>query len=133
MNIAVENIEQERKNFWMILFIYLSIFINSYVLFTSPFEFYFGYLVYIPLLPAFISRHSLNRNIIFIFSILFFTGLINILIGNNTPELFFKVFIGLILSYFFYYYVILEFNSNVEKLFGWYLKGAYIASLIGLI
>ncbi|MBX3165247.1 MAG: hypothetical protein KF900_12295 [Bacteroidetes bacterium] len=116
----------------IVLAIYISIFINSYVFFKQPFEFYFGYLIYIVLLPVFIQRYGFNRNLIFIFSILLLTGVFNIVIGNNTAALFFKVFLGLFLSYFFYYYVILEFNYDVEQLFKWYLKGAYIVSLIGI-
>lgn len=121
-----------RRNFWVILFIYLSIFINSYVFFKSPFEFYFGYLIYIVLLPVFISRFGFSKELVLIFIILFLTGMFNILIGNNTAELFFKVFTGLALSYFFYYYVILEFEYNVEQLFKWYLYGCYIAAVIGV-
>lgn len=117
----------------IVLFIYLSIFINSYVFFTSPFEFYFGYLVYIVLLPVFISRYGINGKLFAIFLILFITGAFNILIGNNTSNLFFKVFTGLALSYFFYYYVVLEFNYNIEQLFKWYLYGCYLASAIGMI
>jgi O-antigen ligase len=73
----------------------------------------------------------LNRNFFYIFLILLFTGLFNVIIGNNTTELFFKVFTGVALSYFFYYYVIAHFKFNIEQLFRWYLKGAYIAALIG--
>lgn len=69
---------------------------------------------------------------ILIFAVLFFTGLFNIIIGNNTPALFFKVFTGLMLSYFFYYYVVIEFDYDIEQLFKWYLKGCYYAALIGI-
>ncbi|MBA3664189.1 MAG: hypothetical protein H0W61_08280 [Bacteroidetes bacterium] len=126
-------IEVNRSNFWIILFIYLSIFINSIVFLREPFEFYFGYLIYIVLLPGFISRYGLNRALFFIFLTLFVTGIINVMLDNNTGALFFKVFTGLFLSYFFYYYVIVEFNYNIDQLFKWYLKGAYIAALIGLV
>jgi len=126
-------IKQGRSGFWVVLFIYLSIFVNSYVFFTDPFEFYFGYLIYIILLPVFLSRFGINRNLFFIFLTLLVTGLFNVLMRNNTNALFFKVFTGLTLSYFFYYYVILEFDYNVEKLFKWYLLGAYFTGLIGLM
>jgi len=131
--LTVENSSQNSvKSLWITLFIYLSIFVNSYVLFADPFEFYLGYLVYIVLLPVFILRHGFNRSLVGVFLILLVTGVFNILLGNNTFPLFFKVFTGLLLSYFFYYYVILEFECNVELLFKWYLKGAYITSVIGL-
>jgi hypothetical protein len=125
-------IERSRKNFWIVVFIYLSIFISSYVFFKQPFEFYIGYLIYIVLLPGFIFRFGFSKNLFFIFLTLFIVGIINILVGNNSAAQFFKVFTGLFLSYFFYYYVVLELECNVEQLFKWYLKGAYFAALIGL-
>jgi hypothetical protein len=121
------------RSIWITIFIYLSIFVNSIVLFSNPFEFYFGYLIYIILLPVFIFRFGLNRDLFYIFLILFVTGVFNIALGNNTAALFFKVFTGLTLSYFFYYYVILEYDFNLEQLFKWYLKGCYYAAIIGLI
>jgi len=126
------NRNKDLKYYLIVVAIYISIFVNSYVFFTEPFEFYFGYLIYLLLLPGFISRYSFNRGLTAIFAILFVTGIFHILIDNNTIALFFKVFTGLFLSYFFYYYVILEFDFDIEQLFKWYLKGAYIAALIGL-
>lgn len=120
------------SSFWITIFIYLSIFVNSFVFFTDPFEFYFGYLVYIILIPVFFNRFGFNKILVQVFLILFLTGIFNILINNNTGSLFFKVFTGLTLSYFFYYYVILEFDYNIEQLFKWYLLGAYYVSLIGM-
>lgn len=128
----VPYIQQNRKNFWVVLFIYLSVFINSFVFFKEPFEFYFGYLIYIVLLPGFIFRFGFNKNMFYIFLILFVTGIVHVLLGNNTSGQFFKVYVGLFLSYFFYYYVVLELDYDLEQLFKWYLKGCYIAALIGV-
>lgn len=133
MSNDLSEIKVDRSNFWIILFIYISIFINSIVFFKNPFEFYLGYLIYLILLPVFIKRYGYNRNLIIVFFILFVTGIFNIILGNNTSALFFKVFTGLILSYFFYYYVINEFNFKIEQLFKWYLYGCYIAAFIGII
>lgn len=125
-------IERSRKNFWIVLFIYISIFINSFVFFKEPFEFYLGYLIFIVLLPGFILRYGFNKNLFFIFLILLVTGVFHVIAGNNTSQQFLKVFVGLFLSYFFYYYVILELDYDIESLFKWYLKGCYFVSLIGL-
>lgn len=117
----------------IIFFIYISIFINSIVLLRSPFEFYFGYLVFILLLPVFLTRYGINRYIGLVFGVLFVTGIFNIIIGNNTIELFLKVYVGLLMSYVFYDSVLKQFKFNLTKLFGWYMIGAYIVSLIGVI
>lgn len=122
-----------RIDMLLVFGIYVSVFVNSIVLFQSPFEFYIGYLVYLVLLPVFIRRHDSNRYLVGIFTILFIVGLINIFQSNNTPALFFKVYTGLLLSYFFYDYVIKEFDFDLDKLINWYMKGAYFVSIIGLI
>jgi len=116
----------------LVVAIYFSVFINSFVFFREPFEFYFGYLIYIVLLPTFIVRYGFNRNLFFILLTLFLSGVVNIALGNHTFPLFIKVFTGFTLSYIFYYYVILEFDFNIDKMFKWYLYGAYIVSLIGI-
>lgn len=116
----------------IVILIYISIFINSYVFFKEPFEFYLGYPIFGLLLPVFIMRYGFNPNLLGIFLILLITGIFNVYIGNDTLAQFSKVFVGLTLSYFFYYYVIVEFKSNIEQLFMWYLKGSYIVSLIGV-
>jgi len=117
----------------IVFFIYVSIFINSYVLFKGPVDFYIGYVIIIVLLPVFIMRYGIPKYLFYIFSFLFLTGMYNIFAGNNTIPLFFKVFTGLFGSYLFYFYVILESDYDIENLFKYYLKGAYIVSIIGLI
>jgi len=121
-----------RTDIILAIFIYLSIFINSFIFFKEPFEFQFGYIIYIPLLPVFIKRYGSNKGLLAIFSVLLLVGIFNIFIEQNTPAQFFKVFTGLALSYFFYDYVIKEYDFNIEKLFKWYLLGCYIAALIGI-
>jgi hypothetical protein len=124
--------EITRTDIILAIFIYLSIFVNSFIFFKEPFEFQFGYIIYIPLLPVFIKRYGYNKNLLIIFSVLLAVGIFNIFLDQNTSAQFFKVFTGLALSYFFYDYVIKEYDFNIEKLFKWYLLGCYIAALIGI-
>jgi len=130
---SIREIRKERTYYAVVLAIFISIFINSYVFIKEPFEFYVGYLIYFFLLPGFIRKYGFNRNLVWIFAILFVTGVFQVLSGNNTTAQFMKVFTGLALSYFFYQSVFLEFDVDVDRLFKWYLKGAYIAALIGII
>jgi hypothetical protein len=116
----------------ILLFIYLSIFINSFTFFTYPFEFYFGYLIYIVLLPVFMMRYKISKELFLILFILLVSGIFNIYLGKNTAALFFKVYLGVMMSYLFYYYVIIESKFNIKKLFEYYLYGCFIVSLIGL-
>lgn len=124
--------DNHRFNAWLVIGIYISIFINSFIFFRAPFEFYIGYLVYILMLPRLMRNYGINKNLFFIFFILLIVGLFNIYAGNNTIGQFFKVFVGLFLSYLFYNYIAIDFNFNVRRLFKWYLTGAYIVCLIGL-
>jgi len=132
MSSIVPYISRDRKNFWIVLFVYFSIFVNSYVFFKEPFEFYIGYLIYLVLLPGFIFRFGFNRALFYIFLVLLINGVFNIWAGNDTAAQFFKIFIGLFLSYSFYYYVFHEVKFEIESLFKWYLKAAYFAALLGL-
>lgn len=132
-NVSIREIRKERAYYAIVIAIYISIFINSYVLFKEPFEFYIGYFIYFLVLPGFIRKHGLNRNLVWIFFILLVTGVFQVLAGNNTSSQFMKVFTGLALSYFFYHNVFLEFDLDVDRLFKWYLKGAYIVAVIGVI
>lgn len=132
MNDITPYIERSRKNFWIVLGIYFSIFVYSFILFRNPFEFYIGYLVMIALLPGFIFKFGWNKNLIFIFLILLVTGVVHIFLGNNSGTQFFKVYLSLLLTYFFYDYAIGELEFDIEQIFKWYLKACYIVALIGL-
>lgn len=112
--------------------IYVTVFLNTIVLAKEPAEIYIGYVMYLLLLPAFFFRYGLPKWTL-LFLVLLVTGFLNIFYGNAELGQFLKIFIGLFVSYLFYYYVVLESNYDVEKLFRYYLKGAYIVSIIGLV
>lgn len=112
--------------------IFLSIFLSSYIIFKEPFEFYVGYIVIFSLMPFFIKKYGVPKPFIYFFVILLFVGGFNIAIGNNTFSLFLKIFLGIMMSYLFYYYVILSYREDVVYLFRLYLKGAMVISFIGL-
>lgn len=122
-----------RLNKFIVFLIYLSVFISSYIFTKDPAEIYFGYIIFAFLLPFFILKHPFPRHFISIFFILLVSGMLNIILENNTFPLFIKIFLGLFFSYLFYYYVIVQSGYNIEKLFQLYLKGCYIVSLIGVI
>jgi hypothetical protein len=85
----------------------------------------------IALLPIYIIKFGIKKNLFFIFLIFFIYGLISIYYGSNTAPMFYKIFVGAVLSYFFYYYVVVDSGFEIEQLFKWYLKGCYIVCLIG--
>lgn len=112
--------------------IYLSIFISSITFFKEPFEGYFHYLIFLVLLPRFISRYTLPKQLVAIILVPLFVGILEVFMGNNTWALFLKIFVGLVLSASFYYYVMQYYEFDTKKMFGYYLKAALIVSYIGI-
>ena len=114
--------------------IYLSIFLgSSIVFFQEPFEGYFHYLIYLLMLPFFVSRFGLPKSPFKLLLVPLFVGVFQIVLGNNDSFLFIKIFGGVLLSVSFYYYVIQYFEMDVEKMFGLYLTWAYWCAVIGII
>ncbi|MBL7942087.1 MAG: hypothetical protein JNM00_04940 [Flavobacteriales bacterium] len=116
----------------LVFSIYLTIFVSSIVFFKEPFEGYLSYIVFLVLFPFFIFRFGLPKAPLLIFLPLLISGIVYIEIGSNTYGQFFKIFIGLFMSVVFYHYVIEQFQLDIKKLFGWYIKGSVIVSYIGL-
>ena len=113
--------------------IYITIFISSYVLFKAPFEGYISYIVMLFLFPVMLVRYGVPRLPLLIFLPLLISGGIYILAGDNNIGSFFKIFIGFFAAVLFYRYVLELYDFDVNQLFEWYVKGAVIISIIGLI
>jgi hypothetical protein len=117
---------------WINILIFLSVFISSITFFKEPFEGYFHYIIFLILLPVFLLKFGMPRKITGILAILFITGIAQIFLGNNTWPLFLKIYLGVILSASFYYYVMQYYRHDVSKIFEHYLKGVVIVCYIGL-
>ena len=115
------------------LMIMLSVFISSIVFFKSPFEGYFHYIVFALLLPFFMLRYGPPVFLLIPFGVLTVVGLIHIVAGNDTAFQFVKIFVGMLLSVSFYYYVLRHFKFDTVRLFKLYLKGSFIAAMIGVM
>ncbi len=115
------------------LLIFISVFISTITFFKTPFEGYLHYAIFLILLPFFVSRYGIPAAPIRILLLPFLIGILQVLLGNNTNALFFKIAIGVLLSSTFYYYVMEYYEGNVEELFRIYLRWAYWVSIIGII
>ncbi|MDP4827829.1 MAG: hypothetical protein NWR73_09085, partial [Flavobacteriales bacterium] len=111
----------------------LTLFLSSYVLFKSPFEGYVTYLFMLIFFPFYISKFGIPALPVVIFTPLLISGLIYIQTLDNTDVLFLKIFLGFFSSVLFYRYVLQAFEYDVSRLFGYYMKGAVVVSIIGLI
>jgi len=113
--------------------IFLSIFLSSFVFFKTPFEGYFHYLIFILYLPFFINRYGFPKPVFSLLSIPFLTSVICVFLNDNTWFNFIKIFMGMLLSCSFYYYVLVHYEFDTVKLFRLYLKGCIIVAIIGFI
>jgi hypothetical protein len=121
------------KNFVFVLILFTSIFSSSYILFKFPFEFYFHYLLVIPLLPILVVKNGIPKFYIIIFTYLGFVGIINVINHNNLLFTFIKVYGGLLVIAYFFYGLISQYNFNLKLIFYWYCKLCYVLSFIGII
>ncbi len=113
--------------------VFVSIYSFAYIFSKEPFEFYLSYLVYMIYLPIFFSKYGLPKWPILLFIPLFISGFVYVQMGENSPTQFYKTFVGFFLSTIFYHYVVQVFDYDVKLLFKYYMKSAYIMSIIGLI
>lgn len=112
--------------------IFLSVFISSITFFKEPFEGYFHYIIFLLLLPVFMMKFGMPKKILGLLVLPLVAGILEIFMGNNSWDLFLKIFVGVLLSASFYSYVMDYFEFDTQKIFGYYLKGALIVSYIGL-
>jgi hypothetical protein len=121
-----------KKETFVDFLIFTSIFISTITFFTKPFEGYLHYFIFLALFPFFIHRYGLPKAPFQIILLPFFVGVFQIAMGNNEWFLFLKIFIGVLLSTIFYYYVMQYYELNAKKMFSLYLKWAYWSAIIGL-
>ena len=110
-----------RKDALIDFLIYTSVFLASIVLFKSPFEGYIHYVIFLLLLPSFINKYGVPRVPFQILILPVAASLFQVLMGNDEWFSFFKIFFGMLLSITFYYYVILYYNYDVDKMFALFL------------
>jgi len=118
---------------FVIISIFMSIFISSYRFFTSPFEAYFSYLVFLMFFPIFFVKFGIPRAPVILFLPLLIAGVTYSAMGLNTSGQFFKIFIGFFSSVLFYHYVLELFQFNLKTLYKYYMVAAVIISILGLI
>ncbi len=126
-----ERTSQERNITFMI---FLSIFLGSSILlFKTPFDGYFHYVIYLLLLPSFVSKFGLPKTPFKLLLIPLVVGVFQIILGNNETFLFIKIWGGVLLSVSIYHYVMEYYEFNVDKMFRLYLTWAYWTAIIALI
>ena len=122
------------KNFLLYLIV-SNVFLGGYIFFSSPFEFYLGYIFLLVFLLVYLlcyKKVQINYSFIFILSILAISSLVNVFLGNNTSYLLIKQLVGIFLTGVSYYLLIKVNDFKVEKLFKIYLRLSLIVATIGI-
>ena len=115
------------------LVLFICLFSSSYVFFKIPFEFYFHYLFFIFFLPFLVFKNGIPKIAVQLFSIPFIVGLIHVFLGNCNTFAFVKVFGGLLVTFVFYYYVLVFYKFDYRRLFSIYVSFCYWICIIGLV
>lgn len=103
-----------------------------YFFFRDPFDFYIGYVFVFGLLPFMIIRYGVPKHIGIIFSVILLTGIAQIILGNNDLASLLKVYVGTVISYLFFYYVVFEMKFDHHDLFKLYLKGGFFCACVAI-
>ena len=112
-----------------------NVFAGGFTLFSSPFEFYLGYIFIIFFLVIYILHYrniSINSNFLIILIALTISSLVNVYLGNDTFFLMTKQVLGISITGFAYYLLIKINKYKIGKLFKIYLRIALIVAVIGI-
>ena len=126
------DIEDEVSLFIKII-LFISLFSSSFVFFRSPFEFYFHYLIFISLTPFLFLKVGIPKFLFYGAFAFLIIGLLNVTLSNNSIFNFVKIFLGLLLSTYFFYSLLYLKKFNVKLFFNIYCKLCLIVSFIGLL
>jgi hypothetical protein len=116
----------------LLAFIFSHLFLSSIVLFRTPFEFYIGYVSYF-FLPFLFFKYGPPKYALAIFLVLFVIGIIFVQLGLNNYSQLIKVTTGFFLSVAFFEFIFKFFDGDIYVVFKFYLKSAFVLSVIGLV
>ncbi len=129
---VLNNNLSKKEYFFLQLILLITIFSSSFVFFKYPFEFYFHYLVFIVLTPILFFKVGIPKFLFYSAFAFLIIGLVNVSLLNNSIFNFVKIFLGLIVSIYFFYSLLYLKNFNVKLYFKIYCKLCLIVSFIGL-
>lgn len=112
-----------------------NVFAGGFILFSSPFEFYVGYIFIIFFLVIYILHYrniSINSNFLIILIALTISSLVNVYLRNNTLFFMLKQVVGISITGIAYYLLIKINKYKIDKLFKIYLRIALMVAVIGI-
>ena len=125
-----ENFTYKDYYFWIF---FLVLFSSGFVLFKTPFEFYFHYFILITLIPILFFKYGAPKFLVKLLLAPLVVGLIHISFGNNQVFTFIKVIGGLTITLYFFWAWVSLFGSDIYKLFYWYCMSCWVLILIAVL
>ena len=125
--------QPERKSRITVL-IKLALFFNlfySVYIFRGAIDIYLGYFFILALLPFFVYKFGIPTKVAIVFVVLFLVGSFYSFIDLNVFGVFFKVFMGVLTSYLFFYYLVNSFDYSSLDYFKFYLEFGFYSVLFG--
>jgi len=113
----------------------LNVFLGGFVLFSSPFEFYVGYLFIVFFLMVYALYYDyvgINYKFLLLLALLTVCSLVNVYKNNTTIVLISKQLFGILITGSAYYLLIKVNKCDIEKLFVIYLRISLIIAVIGI-
>lgn len=126
----LEKFSFKDRFFWIL---FLVLFSSGYVLFKSPFEFYFHYFIFILLIPFLFFKYGIPKFLIQILGIPLLIGLIHLTFENNNAFSFIKILGGLTITLYFSWSWISLIRFDINKIFTWYCMACWVITVIALL
>ena len=125
-----ENFTFKDYYFWIL---FLILFSSGFVLFKSPFEFYFHYFILILLIPFLFIKYGIPKFLIQILGIPLLVGLTHLSFENNNPFSFIKILGGLAITLYFSWSWISLIRFDINKIFTGYCMACWVITVIAVI
>ena len=126
----LEKFSFKNRFFWIL---FLVLFSSGFVLFKTPFEFYFHYFIFILLLPFLFFKYGIPKFLIQLLGVPLIIGLIHLSFDNNNAFPFIKILGGLAITLYFSWSWISLIRFDINKIFTWYCMACWVITLIAVV
>ena len=126
----LEKFSFKDRYFWIL---FLVLFSSGFVLFKTPFEFYFHYFIFLLFLPFLFIKYGIPKFLVQLLSVPLLIGLVHLSFENNNAFSFIKILGGLAITLYFSWSWISLIHFDINKIFTWYCKACWVITMIAVI
>ena len=126
----LETFSFKDRYFWIL---FLVLFSSGFVLFKTPFEFYFHYFIFLLFLPFLFIKYGIPKFLVQLLSVPLLIGLAHLSFENNNAFSFIKILGGLAITLYFSWSWISLMRFDINKIFTWYCKACWVITMIAVI